>query len=252
MPDGMSSSEIRRRFIEYFTERGHEKVASAPLIPRDDPTLLFTSAGMVPFKPYYSTEDPPYRRAVSVQRCLRLSDLDEVGKTPYHATFFEMLGNFSFGDYFKEQAIEWAMGVPDATCSACRAGPSLGHRPHGRRCSRRDLAHPHRRSRRSASCRWGTRTTSGGRPATRARAVPAPRSTSTWVPRRRLRPTRLRPGLRLRPLLRGLEPRLPPVHAAPGRHAGAARASGHRHGHGTRASRQRPPGSVDHSTRPTS
>ncbi len=107
MPDGMSSSTIRQLFIDYFTERGHDYVESAPLIPRHDPTLLFTSAGMVPFKSYYVDENPPYRRAVSVQRCLRLSDLDEVGHTPYHATFFEMLGNFSFGDYFKEEAIEW-------------------------------------------------------------------------------------------------------------------------------------------------
>ena len=107
MPDGMSSSEIRQLFLDYFAERGHEKVESAPLIPRDDPTLLFTSAGMVPFKSFYVDDNPPYRRAVSVQRCLRLSDLDEVGHTPYHATFFEMLGNFSFGDYFKREAIEW-------------------------------------------------------------------------------------------------------------------------------------------------
>lgn len=104
----MTASEIRRRYIEYFAERGHEVVPSAPLIPRDDPTLLFNSAGMVPFKRYYLMEEPPYRRAVTSQRCLRLSDLDEVGRSPYHATFFEMLGNFSFGDYFKEQTIQWA------------------------------------------------------------------------------------------------------------------------------------------------
>lgn len=108
MSSGMTSGEVRKRFVEFFEERGHERVASAPLIPRDDPTLLFVSAGMVPFKPYYVMDAPPIRRAVSVQRCLRLSDLDEVGRTPYHETFFEMLGNFSFGDYFKAETIEWA------------------------------------------------------------------------------------------------------------------------------------------------
>ncbi len=102
-----TSDELRKLFVDFFAERGHERIPSAPLIPGDDPTLLFTSAGMVQFKPYYLAERPPLRRAVSVQRCLRLSDLDEVGTTPYHDTFFEMLGNFSFGDYFKEQTIDW-------------------------------------------------------------------------------------------------------------------------------------------------
>ena len=103
----MTSGEIRKAFYDYFIERGHELVPSAPLVPRDDPTLLFNSAGMVPFKSYYVAESPPYRRAVSIQRCLRLSDLDEVGRSPYHMTFFEMLGNFSFGDYFKRETLEW-------------------------------------------------------------------------------------------------------------------------------------------------
>ncbi|TMQ72055.1 MAG: alanine--tRNA ligase [Candidatus Eisenbacteria bacterium] len=109
-----SASELRRAFLDFFVARGHTLVPSAPLAP-NDPTLLFTTAGMVQFKPYYSaTGDVPYGgRAVSVQKCLRLTDLENVGHTPRHDTFFEMLGNFSFGDpkkgaYFKEEAIAYA------------------------------------------------------------------------------------------------------------------------------------------------
>jgi len=104
-----SSNELRRLFLDFFKERGHQHLPQAPLVPPDDPTLLFTSAGMVQFKPYYSSPlPPPVRRAVTVQRCLRLTDIENVGITVRHATFFEMLGNFSFGDYFKREAIEWA------------------------------------------------------------------------------------------------------------------------------------------------
>jgi alanyl-tRNA synthetase len=108
-----SAAELRRAFLDFFVQRGHTLVPSGPLVP-NDPSLLFTTAGMVPFKPYYTAgDDVPYTRAVSVQKCLRLSDLEQVGLTPRHCTFFEMLGNFSFGPpergaYFKEEAIAMA------------------------------------------------------------------------------------------------------------------------------------------------
>jgi alanyl-tRNA synthetase len=107
-----TADEIRRAFVEFFTERDHVHVPSASVIPVDK-TLLFTVAGMVPFKSYFTGEEtPPYKRAVSVQKCVRAggkhNDLDDIGRTNRHFSFFEMLGNFSFGDYFKEDAIRFA------------------------------------------------------------------------------------------------------------------------------------------------
>ena len=184
-----SSNDIRAAFLDYFARNGHEVVESSPLVPRNDPTLLFTNAGMVQFKNVFTGQEKrPYIRATTAQKCVRAggkhNDLDNVGYTARHHTFFEMLGNFSFGDYFKEQAIAYAWELVTRDYGAAE-GPPAGHRLRRRRRRRRGIwhnvaglperaHHPHP-DRRTISGAWAT-------PAPAARARKSSTTTARAFP----------------------------------------------------------------------
>lgn len=107
-------NELRRMYLEFFESKGHLAMKSFSLVPHNDNSLLLINAGMAPLKPYFTGQEiPPRRRVTTCQKCVRTGDIENVGKTARHLTFFEMLGNFSFGDYFKHEAICMVMGVFD-------------------------------------------------------------------------------------------------------------------------------------------
>ncbi len=189
----MKTSEIRAKYLEFFAERGHRVVPSSSLVPAGDNTLLFTNAGMVQFKDaLIGIEDLGFKRATSAQRCVRAggkhNDLENVGYTTRHHTFFEMMGNFSFADYFKEDTIRWAWEFVTQVLKIPRERLWVTVHPEDDQ-SRSALDRRRSASIRRASCR--SQTTSG-RWATPVRAGRAPRSSTTTVPTwpavRRVRP----------------------------------------------------------------
>ena len=238
-----TTNEIRSTFQDYFREHGHEVVSSSPLVPHNDPTLLFTNAGMVQFKNVFTgVEQRPYRRAVTSQKCVRAggkhNDLDNVGYTARHHTFFEMLGNFSFGDYFKDVAIElaWKLvtevyGLPaDRLLATVYAEDDEAFQ-----LWKKIAGLPESRIIRIATSDnfWAMGDTGP--------CGPCSEIFYDHGPERPRRPAR-QPGRGRRPVHRDLEPRLHAVRAGGQGHPRAAAPALDRHRHGPGADRRRPPG----------
>lgn len=241
----MKSAEIREAFLRFFEEKGHTRVASSSLIPANDPTLLFTNAGMNQFKDcFLGLEKRAYTRATTSQKCVRAggkhNDLENVGYTARHHTFFEMLGNFSFGDYFKRDAIHYAWEFLTGEKWLSLPKEKLWVTVYATDDEAYDIWTKEVACPPSVWCGSATtrarpmRPTTSGRWAIPDPAVPAPRSSST-MGRRSGRPARFA-GRGRRPLHRDLEQRVHAVQPHRGRrHAPAAGPErGHRHGPGAR------------------
>ena len=200
MTPNATVADIRKTFLDFFASKGHTVVPSSPLVPGNDPTLMFTNSGMVQFKDVFlGTDKRPYVRAASVQACLRAggkhNDLENVGYTARHHTFFEMLGNWSFGDYFKRDVAEVGLGAADAGLQAA-GRQALGHGLHRRRRGLRHLDQ-------------------GNRPAARARGAHRRQQGRQVRVRQLLDDGRHRP---LRPLLGNLLRPRPEHRGRPARH----------------------------------
>ena len=234
-------NELRELFLKFFETKGHLRLPSFSLVPQNDKSILLINAGMTPMKPWFKgEEEPPRRRVCTCQKCIRTGDIENVGKTARHGTYFEMLGNFSFGDYFKHEAIAWSwefLTSPEwVGLEADRLYPSVyeeRRRGVGTSGTMRSASPP----RTHLPLRQG-----GQLLGARLRPLrPLLRDLLRPRPRVRLRQAGLHRGLRLRPLYRGLEQRVQPVRQRRPRQLYRAEAEEHRHRHGSGASGLRVP-----------